>query len=173
VLDAPIIRSGKLIGFVRLEQTGDPISWTPDEQVFATAVASLIAMVCENRDRLLVEGELRTSNHALEAATKAKSEFLATMSHEIRTPMNGVLGMLEVLLDSDLTEQQRDVGNTARKAAQSLLVILNDILDLSRVEAGAVSIEERSFDLPALVEDVVDLLAPEVSRKGLTIDLEI
>ncbi len=173
VLDAPIVRNGKLIGFVRLEQSGQPIAWTTDQQVFATAVASMIAMVCESRDRFLVEEELRSSNEALEIATKAKSEFLATMSHEIRTPMNGVLGMLELLVDSELTSEQTDLCHTARNAAQGLLGILNDILDLSRVEAGAVSIETTSFDIRALVSEVVTLLAPGAAHKGLQLDVDI
>ncbi|MER2491824.1 ATP-binding protein [Catenovulum sediminis] len=107
---------------------------------------------------------------ALEQAqesTRLKSEFLASMSHEIRTPMNGVLGMLSILIDSQLTNQQREYASLAQQSARSLLVLLDDILDFSKIEAGKLDIERIEFDLCELLESVIQTLATKAQKKGL------
>ena len=118
------------------------------------------------------ERELEQKRLEAEAANIAKSQFLATMSHEIRTPMNGVLGMLDVVLKSQLTAQQCEHIDIARKSAQSLLRILNDVLDFSKFEAGAVNIECVPYSPCRVIEQVMALLGPRAEEKGLRLNID-
>ncbi|MDO9598082.1 MAG: PAS domain S-box protein [Azoarcus sp.] len=124
-------------------------------------------------ERKRYERELRQVYEAAEAANAAKSEFLAHMSHEIRTPMNAVLGLAQVLEREPLTPKQRDMIERIRTAGQSLLTILNDVLDLSKIEAGQLRLEPRSFDLDVLFANLDSLMGQAARAKGLVLRIEV
>jgi signal transduction histidine kinase/DNA-binding response OmpR family regulator len=125
------------------------------------------ANVCAELERA------KASVRAAEEANRTKGEFLATMSHELRTPMNGVLGFTQLMLDTPLTDEQRNFMRTIEASGQSLLALLNDLLDYSKIEAGMLSVESQPCDLVRIVEGATSIMLPKTTAKGLELLVEI
>ncbi len=172
------VRNGQLIP-LRVSHTGDEIEYLAESfngmiEALAASQKALLdhQETLEERIRQRTE-ELQAITLRAEAASKAKSEFLANMSHELRTPMNGVIGMVDLAMEGKLTTEQRERLQTAQQCAYSLLSLLNDILDLSKIEAGKMSLEKIPFDIQAMVDDCVRSHVPAAERHHVTLTCEI
>ncbi|MCA8881032.1 MAG: response regulator [Rhodobacteraceae bacterium] len=127
----------------------------------------MVSLALNITDTIRYEQQLREERGRAESANRAKSAFLANMSHEIRTPMNGVIGMAELLCDTDLTEEQRLYAETIKSSGETLLVIINDVLDYSKIEAQKITLNPESFDLERTIHEVLLLLKPTAQSKGI------
>jgi two-component system, sensor histidine kinase and response regulator len=157
----------------RKDGSGFPAEcWSRPIRRAGAAIGSVVTFI-DITERKLAEQVLRNAKAAAEEGNRAKSEFLANMSHEIRTPLNGVIGMTELALGTDLTPEQREYLSTVKLSADSLLSVINDVLDFSKMEAGKSELEVREFDLRGSLETALRTLALAADRKGLELLCEV
>jgi len=165
-LHVPIWFRGEVIGVVKAEQALEYRTWVPDEISFLRAISDLLTITLETRERLKAQKEA-------EDATKAKSDFLANMSHEIRTPMNAVIGLTHLALKTEMTPKQEDYLIKINEAAKHLLVLINDILDVSKVEAGKMVLEKVPFSLESITTHIKSMMMDKANEKGLELSVEV
>ena len=171
IMVVPLVRQDGLIGTMVLDNMGpQPRPVKPLQVEMATTIASQVALVVENA---WLQEETRRSLVEAQAASRAKSEFLANVSHEIRTPLNGVIGMSELLLTSELPADLRESLAVIKTSADALRGLIDNILDLSKIEAGQLSLERLDFDPADTFGQVVGLLLPQALDKGIELRLSI
>ena len=173
MLDVPIRTPGGLQGVICCEAVGNYRNWSEAETQLVTYASLIVANALTTSELMRVAEDLEQAFVSANAANIAKTEFLANMSHEIRTPMNGVLGMASMALSSDLPDDAREYINMIQESGDSLLVILSDILDISKLESGDLVIEEIQVDLKKTVNSVSALLAPQIESCGISYESNI
>src|ERR1700685_374858 len=157
----------------RGDHTSFPVEYWSHPMHRSKDVIGTVVTFVDITERRQAEQALREAGEAAEAASRAKGEFLANMSHEIRTPMNGVIGMTELALDTQLTQEQRGYLNLVKSSAESLLILLNDILDFSKIEAGKLDMEIIEFNLRDCLDDIIKAVSLRAHEKGLELACHI
>ena len=194
MLDAPIRSRGKMVGVICHEHTGAPREWAPDEQTFAGSMADLVSLSLEVAQRQKAEAALRhahddleikvtkrthelaEANEQLKELDRLKSEFLATMSHELRTPLNSIIGFTGILrqgLPGPINAEQAKQLTMVHSSARHLLGLINDLLDLSRIESGRMEVDRDRFLLAEVIEEVAQSLRPQAEQKSLKLETQL
>ena len=159
----PIYLNGRIEGFIGYDEVRDAREWLPEEITMARVITESYARALEREQT--AKTLVIARDNALHTA-EVRSQFVANMSHEIRTPMTGILGMLELLLETELDEMQRDFASDAFNSSHRLLSIINDILDFSKLDAGHIVLEASPIDLQAIATEVKMTLAPQLKYKS-------
>jgi PAS domain S-box-containing protein len=165
----PVLVEEKIIGVLEFFS----LQRVPPDEEFLSIMGHIGSQLGQVVMRQRAEEDLQRAKASAESANRAKSEFLTTMSHEMRTPMNAILGMADLLSESPLCQEQRDYVRVFQKAGANLLDLINDLLDLSKVESGHVELESIGFDLRALLEKVVEMMASRAHDRGLQLTLDV
>ena len=191
VLHAPVRWRGEIVGVLCFEHVEAKRRWWPDEETAAASLADRVALVLEAEAARAAQAALRRARDELEArvtartaelnvalrtaeeASSAKSRFLANVSHELRSPLNAILGLNEMMIENGLPEPQRHLAELLQHSAEGMLAIVNDLLDLAKTEAGHFEVEERVFDLPALVLETVQVHQPRAAAKELQLSASL
>ncbi len=187
-VDHPGFSSEQAGRYIQAANEGEPqlFEWLcvlPDGSTFWTEVSlratdingrqRLLAVVRDINERKLVTQKLQHARDAAQAATIAKNEFLANMSHEVRTPLNGIMGLSQLLRTTELTEEQAGYMDMLDSSARNLLALINDILDISRIEAGSLVIQQTAFSLTKLLREVTGMYEKPAAEKGIKLDIQV
>ncbi len=172
----PIRIAGRLSGMLTIEHTGPQRVWVPDERRFARSMADFVGATFEAAEREASRADAVTAKASAEAASQAKTDFLSSMSHELRTPLNAIIGFSEIMSEQafgPLLPRYHDYVSDIHKSAAHLLHIINDVLDIARIESGKMTLYEEPVELRALVEDCFAFVRERAAKKDILLDAHV
>ncbi len=173
LMDIPFFTMGNVSGVLSVQQYTSPRDWTEEEQHFISDIGAVISILFETFERMETENKLIDAVAEAEKANKVKSEFLANMSHEIRTPMNAILGFSEILLNRIKTGENRDFLQSIHTSGKHLLMLINDILDLSKIEADKINLSYSFFSLSSVMDTLKSFFQLKIQKKGIALQFRV